>query len=148
MDLETRNINGILHPYCVSFYCIDSDNKERAQSFYLADYNSSDAQLKAALKSLMEDKYNGYIVYLHNLSNFEGIFLIRILAELSSKIKPIIRENRIINLSVKYGYKNKCTIKFRDSYLLLPCSLADLGKDFALILIKEFFHINLLTILN
>ena len=30
MDLETRNINGKLQPYCVAFYCVNFDGLERS----------------------------------------------------------------------------------------------------------------------
>ena len=38
-------------------------------------------------------------VYLHNFSNFDAIFLIKILSHLSNNIKPIIRKNK--NLDIK-----------------------------------------------
>ena len=44
----------------------------------------------------MQRKYNGYKVYLHNFSNFDGIFLFNILTELSNDIKPIINDGNFI----------------------------------------------------
>ncbi len=139
MDLETRNIKGKLEPYCVAIYYIDSDGLERGQPFYLTDYSNPDAMLKEAVQSLMVPKFDGYLVYLHNFSNFDAIFLIRILSELSNKVKPIIREGNIINISFKYGYNNNYTLKFRDSYLILNASLANLAKDFEIGLQKGIF---------
>jgi hypothetical protein len=98
MDLETKNINGSLEPYCI---CIFDGNK--SYSFYITSYNSSDLMLKTALKFLLRSKYNGYIVYLHNFSYFDGIFLFKALVDLieSKNIKPLIRDGRIINLKVE-----------------------------------------------
>lgn len=135
MDLETKDINGILTPYCVSIF--DGD---QAYSFYITDYQSSDEMLKASLQFILKRKYNEYKVYLHNFSYFDGIFLMRIISDLvlSNNIKPVIRDNRIINLRVEFLPENtkneqrKYYVEFRDSYLLLTTSLEKLGKTFAI----------------
>ena len=139
MDLETRNINGNFQPYCVAFYCIDSDNLERSQSYYLSDFESPDEMLKFSLNALFNIKYDGYTVYLHNFSNFDAIFLIRILSEMLPKIRPVIRDGRIINFAVYYGSNSKNKINFRDSYLILTSSLQDLAKNFNVELQKGLF---------
>jgi hypothetical protein len=135
MDLETKEINGTLVPYCVSIF--DGD---QAYSFYVTDYKSSDEMLKASLQFILKRKYNEYKVYLHNFSYFDGIFLMKIISDLvsSNSIKPVIRDNRIINLRVEFlpentkNTKRKYYVEFRDSYLLLTTSLDKLGKTFAL----------------
>jgi DNA polymerase type B, organellar and viral len=94
--------------------------------------NNPEEMLNESMKYLMENKYNNYNVYLHNLSYFDGIYLIERLSSLTNeKLKPIIREGRIITFPFKYKSlrKNK-TINFRDSYLLLPSSLYKLCKIF------------------
>ena len=136
MDLETKNINGNLEPYCICIF----DGK-KSYSFYITDYTSSDSMLKSALNFLMKSKYNKHIVYLHNFSYFDGIFLFKSLVDLiqSKNIKPLIRNGRIINLKVEWTVKNKnenkkdtkYCINFRDSYLLLTASLSKLGKTFS-----------------
>jgi len=129
MDLETRTIDNIMSPYAVSIY----DGKE-LKSLYLTDYTNSDAMLKEAINYIMKPKYNNSKVYLHNFSFFDGIFLVRILSELSStNIKPIIRDGRIIDLKFSfkaYDNKNMTHLYFRDSYLLLPSSIAKLAINF------------------
>jgi len=75
----------------------------------------------------MKRKYDGYRVYLHNLYKFEGIFLIKILNNLSDKINPIINDNKFIEIKFKFG---RFSIKLRDSLLVLPASLAKLVKGF------------------
>lgn len=124
MDLETRNLNGILNPICVSIY----DGKIKS-SFFISDYLNTDQMLKVAIESIMKQQYKGYIVYLHNFSYFDGVFLMKILSSLNVNIKPIIREGRLIDVRVKYN-NNKSTLYFRDSYLLLPDSLEKLATAF------------------
>jgi hypothetical protein len=79
--------------------------------------------LTESIKFLMKRKYSGYKIYLHNFSHFDGIFLIRILSTLSDNIKPIIRDDRIIDL--KFKFDNKYII-----YLMSPTSLNKLAIQF------------------
>lgn len=126
MDLETRTIKGVMSPISVAWY--DGDI---IRSYFLADFSNSNQMLECAIKDLMIRKYAGNRVYLHNFSNFDGVFLLRILSNLSEKIKPIIRDGRIIDLRVSYGKgKKKMNLYFRDSYLLLPSSLESLAINF------------------
>lgn len=137
MDLETKNINGILTPYCVSIF-----DGEKSYSFYITDYKTSDEMLKASILFILRRKYNKHRVYLHNFSYFDGIFLMKIISSVveSENIKPVIRDGRIINLKVSFEVvknkiktksKNKYYVEFRDSYLLITASLEKLGKTFA-----------------
>jgi len=48
MDIETRNINGELSPYCISIF----DGKI-SNSFYLSEYNNSEEMIKDSIKSIM-----------------------------------------------------------------------------------------------
>jgi DNA polymerase type B, organellar and viral len=124
MDIETRDINNIKLPYCICMY--DGYNK---YSFYLDNYNSIDLMLEDALSFLFKAKYNKHKIYFHNLSYFDSVFIIRILAKISKEnnyfFKPQIKDGRIINLRLNFG-KNY-NIYFRDSYLLMPESLAKLA---------------------
>jgi len=124
MDLETRNINGEFSVYLASIY---DGVAKRVTSFYLDDYKDSTEMLEIAILSIMKRKYDGYRVYLHNFSNFDGIFLIKILNRLSEDIFPLINDNKFIEIKFKFG--NYC-LKFRDSFLLLPSSLEKLATGF------------------
>jgi hypothetical protein len=53
MDLETKDVNGNLTPYCVSIF----DGK-KAYSFYITDYRSSEDMLKASIYFILKRKYN------------------------------------------------------------------------------------------
>ena len=133
-DIETYDKDGFKIPYCVCIY----DGKYR-KSYYLTDYYNSEQMIKEALWSLINKKYNGYKVYLHNFSKFDAAFMLRIIAEMAvinnTILKPIIDEGKLINIDLPFGYdqktkKFKCKISFRDSLHLLPHSLKSLTKDF------------------
>jgi hypothetical protein len=122
MDLETKAIDGVLNPYCVSIF-----NGKTVSSFYITDFKDSNELLENAVKSLMKKEYNGYKVFLHNFSYFDGIFLLSIITSLSNDVKILIRDSRIIDVKVGFG-KNK--IYFRDSLLMIPIGLAKAAKSF------------------
>src|ERR1700712_2702630 len=126
LDIETQTINNVMTPYALSFY----DGK-KLYSFYLTDYKDSNELLTFAISSLLKRKYNGYKIYVHNLSNFDGIFLLKILSVIDNiKIFPIIKDNKMINIKLSYEGINNYTISFRDSLLMLPSSLSKLTKQF------------------
>jgi hypothetical protein len=101
MELETKAIDGLLNPYCVSIF-----NGKTVSSFYITDFKDSNELLENAVKSLMKKEYNGFKVFLHNFSYFDGIFLLSIITSLSKDVKILIRDSRIIDVKVGFG-KNK-----------------------------------------
>lgn len=146
LDIETRNINGILNPYCVSIF----DGTE-AWSFYLSDYKSIDLMIKSALSSIMKRKYNGWNVYIHNGSLFDCIFLLKYISEIGH-VDLLMKDNKFINIKLSWGiYKDKkgkvkynYNINFKDSLLLLPASLRKLAVAFN-VEAKGFFPFNFLN---
>jgi hypothetical protein len=92
MDLETRNING----ECISIY----DGKI-FKSFYLSDYNNNcEEMMIKSIRFLMRKKYDIYKIYFHNFSYFDGIFLVKILSNLTDiNLNPTIKDGRIINFT-------------------------------------------------
>jgi hypothetical protein len=130
IDLETRNINGVLRPYCISLY-----DGNKMWSFYLSDYDSIDKMIIVALTSLMKIKYNGWNVYLHNGSLFDCIFLLRYMTEIGH-VDLLKKDNKFINIKLSWGENKdkkgnvKFNINFRDSFLLLPSSLRKLSIAF------------------
>lgn len=75
LDIETRTIDQKMIPYCICTY--DGKNK---RSFYLNNYKTPTKMLLEAIDSIFTLKKHSTIIYIHNLSNFDGIFLLRILA--------------------------------------------------------------------
>nr|YP_010384621.1 hypothetical protein NDC34_mgp03 [Russula rosea]UHA57020.1 hypothetical protein [Russula rosea] len=91
--------------------------------------------IKTAIKDLMIKKYDNYKIYIHNLSRFDGIFLLKILANLG-QIKPLIHHGDIISIGFKF---NNYNITFKDSQQLLILSLRKLGKAFGVDILKSYF---------
>jgi len=125
MDIETRIINNKKVPYCI---CIFDGIK--SFSYYLNDYNDHIEMMNIAINSILIRKYNKYKIYLHNLSNFDGIFLFKILTSLKNfHINHTKKDGKMIDIeliSLTYNFK----INFRDSLLMLPISLKNLAKSF------------------
>jgi hypothetical protein len=106
MDIETFIKDNVHVPYCISFY----DGKQ-AFSYYLNYFKNPEDMIVSCIKDLMVKKYDNYKVYIHNLSDFDANFLLKILVNLGS-VKPIIHHDKIISINFKYkGYD----IAFRDS---------------------------------
>jgi hypothetical protein len=124
LDIETYIKDNILIPFAISIY-----DGRKTNSYILTDYKNSEDMIISALKSIMIRKYNNYKVYVHNLSKFDIIFLLKYLVKVGS-INPIIHNKRIISVNLNFGKDNEYQLHFRDSYLLLLASLRKLGKSF------------------
>lgn len=57
----------------------------------------------------------------------------------NTKLIPIIKDDKMIALTLKFG--NNCKITFHDSMLLLPTSLDNLSKAFYMRIKKTIFPI-------
>jgi len=129
-DIETLIKNNIMIPYLIKWFDGEIEN-----SYFIKDFESSELMIIQAVKDLMVRKYDNYQVYIHNLANFDGIFLLKILTELGD-IKPIIHHKDLISIGFKF---NGYTITFRDSLQMLIVSLWKLGKSFNVLTQKSIF---------
>lgn len=87
-----------------------------------------------------EDGRKSIIVYAHNLSGFDGNFIMKHLIKYG-EVKPLIHNGKLISIKLRFnikGHKGK-TIIFKDSLLMLPLSLRDLGKSFKVEVSKGYF---------
>ena len=85
--------NSLMHePYLISFH-----DGEITKSFFLNDYKNAQDMIISCFDSLFNNKYNGYKVYVHNLANFDSIFIIGALAG-HCKMKPIMNNGRLVTL--------------------------------------------------
>jgi hypothetical protein len=91
-----------------------------------------------AISDLMIKKYDNYKVYIHNLANFDAIFLLKLLAEIGI-CHPIIHHDKIISIGFNM---NGYVVQFRDSQQLLIGSLAKLGVSFGVKTLKSYFPYN------
>lgn len=133
LDIETYGESELI-PYLISFY-----DGVKTYSFYLSDYNNSiDSMMEACFKKLFVRKYNFYQVYVHNLTKFDIVFLLKYLIKFTS-VRPLIHRGRIIQITAHFGEKNKYYVTFKDSYLILLSSLDKLCKSFSVENPKSIF---------
>jgi hypothetical protein len=83
-------------------------------------------------------------VYAHNLSGFDGIFLMKHLLGYG-KVEPLLFKGKLISIKVRISSMNK-SILFKDSYLLLPLSLRRLCLAFNVPVPKGYFPFKLTNI--
>lgn len=99
LDIETFDDNNIKKIYCICIF----DGKD-TKSFYLTDYININSLIKYLLRTIFSKNYSGKHIYIHNSSEFDLIFLLRYIAEHpNTKIEPIIKDGKFINLRIKYG---------------------------------------------
>lgn len=144
MDIETITKAGKLLPYLLCAYNgID----------YITSYANTNLNQKQLFSVFINqllsffNKSNKLIVYAHNLSGFDGIFLLKHLFQFG-KVEPLLFNGRLISIKVKLnivGYTDK-TIEFKDSFLLLPLSLRLLCTAFKVVIPKGFFPFKLTNI--
>lgn len=144
-DLETILIDEVHYPYAAGFLVVhpgDNIASKHDKEIYthfsedhlviLPDFKDRSVQM---MNSFNDELFHTIIskkkirtVYFHNLSRFDGIILLKFYVLLGEpySVKPLIRNNKIYEIRV---LKNKeLLFRFRDSLLLLPGSLAGLGK--------------------
>jgi len=136
-DIETIKQNGKLTPYLICAY---------NGTDYITSYAKSTLNQQELFSDFLNDllsffkKGNNLNVYAHNLSNFDGIFLLKHLIKFG-EVEPLYFHGRLITVKVKLnikGFKGKVII-FKDSYLLLPVKLRILCEVFKVASTKGYF---------
>ena len=90
------------------------------------------------LLTQFENGNNTLTVYAHNLSEFDGVLLMKHLLN-HGKTKPLIHNGKLISIKLNIkGHKGK-TIIFKDSLLMLPLSLRELCNSFKIEAPKGYF---------
>lgn len=124
MELERIEYPNFVAPYMEEI--LECKNKNMIK---IADY----------LGQYMTHKFHKFRIYAHNMSGFDGIFLLNSLLLLQEsnniKIIPTKRDNKMISIKVLFNYDGKYEryrhhIIFHDSYSLLLSSLDKLSKTF------------------
>jgi hypothetical protein len=149
LDMETRVIDGKHLPYAICWY---KNYPKNWGKFYLTNYDqyNSDDMIKDCILDLCKFKFNHHKVYIHNFANFDGIFLLKNLTDLSKDksnfatedIKIIMNNGRLISIEFYYKkehWKESIILSFRDSYQILSSSLKKLGKSFDVTSQKSIF---------
>jgi hypothetical protein len=151
LDLETRRLSDD-NLEVISNCIYDGSTYE---TFYLTDYNfDQDKLLKASIEYLLKPwggtAYKGYNIYVHNLSMFDGIFILKNIVDLKKigyTINILYKDDKMIQITIQrsvaiskeLGFESESfSITFYDSYLLLPTSLNKLARSFGLETKLEF----------
>jgi hypothetical protein len=138
MDIETNNQDGKLIPYLICAY-----NGTDKISSYGLDQKGLFTNFINGLLNETFSPGNNLTVYAHNLSGFDGIFLMKHLLSFG-KVEPLIFNGKLMCIKVK-TLSGK-TITFKDSYLMLPLSLRQLCVAFNISVPKSYFPFNLTNI--
>jgi hypothetical protein len=145
MDIETiKKQNGKLVPYLISAYNGSEYINSYAQVVNgVIDQKQLFDSFITQLITLFPTKSKNLIVYAHNLSGFDGIFLLNHLLPFG-KVEPIIFNSKLI--AIKVRLISGKTITFKDSYLLLPSSIRKLCITFKIDSYKSLFPFSLRNI--
>ena len=137
IDIETIKEKGKIKPYLICGY----DGKD-----YITSYGSDQKTLFKSFFDQLLSKIKPGITYIyaHNLSGFDGIFLLKHLLSYG-KLEPLLFNGKLISIKLKIKDENSDnkseikTIIFKDSYLLIPQSLRMLCKAFNVETSKSYF---------
>jgi hypothetical protein len=150
LDIETiPDSDGNQTPYLITAY--DGTN-------ILTEYKINNSNpVRDMLLRLIDLKYNGIIIYAHNLGTFDGIFLLKELFLLpgttTKSVEPLIHNGKILSItystllqSLTKDEKIKFSITFKDSMQMLPSGLRKLSKSFGVSIPKSYFPFGLTDI--
>lgn len=145
IDIETILVDGKHRPYLICGYAV-FEGKEVPINAFANDLTKKGEleMLKDFLRQILNDPRFSKVkyIYAHNLSAFDGIFLLRNLIDMDvnmpgrNNINPLIHNGRLYSIKYKIEAQEGLparTLIFKDSYLLLPASLRELGQTFSTI---------------
>ena len=137
LDIETKNVNGVLTPVVIAIA-----SKFNTWAFNINQFRTADHMISKALKSIMIPSNDNAIVYIHNMANFDIVFLMRAINNLKFKnleIEPLIRFGLTMSINISWTVNDiPYSITLSDSYLLLPSSLRKLAIAFNVTLKGHF----------
>ena len=139
MDIETIVQNNNIVPYLICAYNGNS---------YIESFSNNQKELFKnfinGLLTLFHEDNKILYVFAHNLSGFDGIFLLKHLLQFG-EVEPLLFNGKLITIKLKLNivgwgaaHKGK-TIIFKDSYLLLPTALRKLAIVFNASEVKGIF---------
>lgn len=147
-DIETVMVDGIHFPYAAGFLVVNPGDdmtslpSSSIQTFFTEEEehlshipkfsDRSEHMLNSFCSSLEElvgsDSSGCRTIYFHNLSRFDGLFILRFYAVLRKvyRIKCLIRNHLLYEIKIYRG--TRLLFRFRDSFTLLPSSLDSLSQ--------------------
>lgn len=136
-DIETIIINKKHYPYAIGWSHNNDFN-------YSITSREDEIMNYKVIQNFFQklDSQKKYIVYFHNMSNFDGFIVLNKLIQLNLKVELTERNNIIYNIKIN---KN---INIRDSFLLIPFALKDISKYLCSKHAKLDFPIHLIHLKN
>lgn len=142
LDIETYVVDkNCSKAYAIGFY---ADNK--AETFYINEDLDSDLLIIECIGKMLNEKYNGYTFYVHNLAKYDSFYLIPVLIDCVNlypnkyNYKFIFRDDYVIGIKISAKISNKTiSIRIVDSYTILAASLDKLCKTFNTDVRKSIF---------
>ena len=133
IDIETyNNYNGDVVPYCIGF-----KTEDNLYISYIDDFESCDDMILNCIDNICIPKNHNIKLYAHNMSEFDGIIILKSLIKTSNKHDynmKIFSDNdgNMLSLDIykKLNNKKKIKISILDSCKLLPVNLDFLAKVF------------------
>ena len=114
-DIETRSINGLLHPLCVCFGDVDE-----VKAFYSEKCVGDSIDYIVSLGKSMN-------IYVHNL-DFDGYIILAHLSKFYDRASILIIDKRLYMVRIRIT--DKIVVEWRCSYKLVSVSLSRAGEDF------------------
>jgi hypothetical protein len=142
MDIETIIQNNKIIPYLICAF----NGQSYIESFSLNQQELFSNFIKGLL-TFFSHKTKTLTVFAHNLSGFDGIFLLNHLIQYGT-VEPLLYNGKLITIKLILnidGYYGK-TIIFKDSLFLLPISLRKLALIFKTTQVKGVFPYKLYNI--
>lgn len=126
IDIETyNNREGYAVPYSIGF-----KTSEELYTTYIDRYLNSDDMILECINKIFTNKNHNIKLYAHNMSDFDGILILKSLMNTADKHDYIFKlfsdnEGKIMSIDIIKKMKSKKIIKISilDSCLLLPVSL-------------------------
>ena len=98
---------------------------------------------------MMDNKYNNYTAYAHNLGGFDIAFIFTFIDKLYNISNLLAKENSIISFKASYKKDKKTvSLRFADSYAILPSSLLHLGHSYQVKVKKSVFPYKFVNVNN
>ena len=137
LDIETRVVNGEHIPICIAVF-----DGEMIHYSLLEETSWRQGMTTFFYNCLFNRKYSYYKIYVHNLSNFDVVFILDSISKIG-KVKILKRASKFLKITVSYKsfpkQKQSYSLIFYDSYLILPSSLRSLSKSFQIDTPKTYF---------
>jgi hypothetical protein len=125
--------NNEFKPFSCKWY-----HFKKEKEYIVTDYDSWENMIHTSIMDLFK-YYSNYTIYIHNLSKFDSLFLLKIFYKhFDCKVK--FKDNRAIEIKIKTS-NNSSNLKltFKDSLMLIPISLEKAIKAFNLPIKKLAF---------